>query len=87
MENTKQFYYNTNEVFSENLVPTKIFTPKYDKIYGKFYYNQITDEIDLALYQVIPYKNIDNNLKKIPVLNPNAKLNLKTESHKNFDVH
>lgn len=87
MENTKQFYYNTNEVFSENLVPTKIFTPKYDKIYGKFYYNQITDEIDLALYQVIPYKNIDNNLKKIPVLNPNVKLNLKTESHKNFDVH
>jgi hypothetical protein len=45
-------------------------------LYGKFIYNnENKDEpIDVRLYQVIPYKNIDDNLKFIRVINPNCSL-------------
>lgn len=87
MENTKQYYYNTNEVYSENLRPTKVFTPKYDNIYGKFYYNEVTDDIDIILYQVIPYYHIDEELKTVPILDPNIKLSLDKETHKEVVIH
>ena len=45
-------------------------------MYGKFIYNgeNTKEPIDVVLYQVIPYKNIDDNLKTIRVINPNCKI-------------
>jgi hypothetical protein len=56
------------------LRPSDVFHPKYNEIYGKFFYNEYDDKIDISLYQVIPYKNIDDNLKTITILDPNSSI-------------
>ena len=54
--------------------PSDVFHPKYDEIFGKFFYNEYEDKMDISLYQVIPYKNVDDNLKTITILDPNSSI-------------
>lgn len=74
LENKQTLFYNSNEVHSDYLTPSNIFEPKYNEIFGKFFYNIYEDKIDLSLFQVIPYKNIDDNLKTITILEPNQSI-------------
>ena len=74
LENKQTLFYNSDVVHSDYLIPTETFTPKYNQIYGKFYYDELNDCMGISLYQVIPYKNIDENLKTIELLNPNANI-------------
>ena len=73
-ENIQELYYNSQEVYMNNIQPTDRFHPEYQQIYGKFYYNEIKDEIDFTAYQVIPYKNIDKKLKSITIIDPNKRI-------------
>lgn len=76
LENRHQLLYHSDKIFSESLTPQDTFTPNYNTLYGKFIYNgeNTKEPIDVVLYQVIPYKNIDDNLKTIRVINPNCKI-------------
>lgn len=76
LENQQQLLYHSDKIFSESLLPQDLYTPNYITLYGKFVYNNKNEDepIDVKLYQVIPYKNIDDNLKTIRVLNPNCSL-------------
>jgi PKD repeat protein len=71
LENRQTLFYNSNEVHSDYLEPSDTYQPKYNEIFGKFFYNEYDDKMDILLYQVIPYKNIDDNLKTITILDPN----------------
>lgn len=77
LENEQQLLYQSTKVYGEKLTPTEVFTPDYHVIYGKFYYDAFNENepIKIALYQVIPYKSIDDNLKEIEILNPNVNIN------------
>lgn len=76
LENKQQLIFQSDKVYGDNLKPQDLYTPNYINLYGRFYYDsQSEDEpIKLALYQVIPYKTIDEELKTIRVLNPNCNL-------------
>ena len=76
LENQQQLLYHSDKIFSESLLPQDLYTPNYITLYGKFVYNNKNEDepIDVKIYQVIPYKNIDDNLKTIRVLNPNCSL-------------
>ena len=88
LENQQTLFYNSNEIHSEYLKPSDFFKPKYNEIFGKFFYNEYTDKMDLALYQVIPYKNIDDNLKTISIIDPNSNIiDADKESWKNFSIN
>lgn len=88
LENQQTLFYNSNEIHSEYLKPSDSFKPKYNEIFGKFFYNEYTDKMDLALYQVIPYKNIDDNLKTISIIDPNSNIiDADKESWKNFSIN
>lgn len=76
LENTQTLFYNSDKVHSTYLTPTSEFSPRYVNLYVKFYHAPAENEsekgkIGIALYQVIPYKNIDENLKTIKILDPN----------------
>ena len=55
-------------------MPRDLYTPNYTDLYCKFYYDKTNNCLGVHLYQVIPYKTIDDNLKTIRVLNPNCNL-------------
>lgn len=76
LENEQTLLFQSDQIHSENLIPRDLYTPNYISLYGKFYYDTKDEEepIKVAIYQVIPYKNIDENLKTIRVLNPNCKI-------------
>lgn len=74
LENQQTLFFNTNEIHSDYLTPSNTFRPKYNEIFGRFFYNEYEDKMDLSLYQVIPYKNIDENLKTIEILDPNSSI-------------
>ena len=72
LENTQKLFYNSDKVYSQYLSPSDLLTPKYNDIYGSFRYDVSKKEIVFDAYQVIPYANIDNNLKTIKIVNPNS---------------
>ena len=72
LENTQKLFYNSDKVYSQYLSPSDLLTPKYNDIYGSFHYDVSKKEIVFDAYQVIPYANIDNNLKTIKIVNPNS---------------
>lgn len=72
LENTQKLFYNSDKVYSQYLSPSDLLTPKYNDIYGSFRYDVSKKEIVFDAYQVIPYANIDNNLKTIKIINPNS---------------
>lgn len=84
IKNTQTLYYNSDKVHSIYLTPSDTYQPRYTDIYAKFYFTPkgsiigdeqvLEDKIDVALYQVIPYKHIDSNLTKIKILNPNQSI-------------
>lgn len=77
LENEQQLIFQSNKIYGDKLQPKDLFTPNYIQLYGKFYYdkdNKDTEPIKLRIYQVIPYKEIDDNLKTIRVMNPNCKI-------------
>ena len=76
LENKQEMIYNSDKIYKENLFPTKLFTPQYQTLYGRYEYNKDSEDepIVLSLYQVIPYMNINEELKTIRVLNPNCKI-------------
>lgn len=69
LANKKEYYNNSERVWSENLVPTNKFTPEYDDIYGKFYVTD--DKIAFDAYYVNPYKS-SQNLNSLDVIDPNC---------------
>lgn len=75
LENTQSFTY-TNTIYKENLKPTELFTPSYTQLYGRYIYDESNKEepIKLELYHVIPFKEVDEKIKTIRVLNPNCKI-------------
>lgn len=70
LEDPNQIYYRTDEVSLKKMKPIDYYTPKYDEIYGKFRCKN--GELELLLYQVIPYYQTRTELGYIDVLNPNA---------------
>lgn len=87
LENQQTLFYNSNEVHSQYFNPSNVFVPKYNEIYGKFFYNEYEDKMDISLYQVIPYKNIDENLKTISILDPNTSiLDSNSENYITVDI-
>lgn len=83
LENTQTLFYNSDKVHSNYLKSGDLFTPRYTDLYGKFFYSEEwTDELgvihesklDLSIYQVIPYKHIDDNLKTIKLLDFNKSI-------------
>lgn len=76
LENTQQLLFQSDKVHRDNLKPTDLYTPNYIQLYGNFYYDQFDEEepIKIHIYQVIPYKTIDDDLKTVRILNPNCKV-------------
>lgn len=76
LENKQEMVYNSDKVYKQNLLPVKLYTPQYQSLYGRFEYNADNEEepISLSLYQVIPYMNINEELKTIRVINPNCSI-------------
>ena len=74
LESNQMLFYNSDKVYSDDLKPTTTFSPKYNEIYGKFFYDDANDNMGISLYQVIPYKNIDDDLKSIKILDPNTSI-------------
>lgn len=74
LESNQVLFYNSDKVYSDDLKPTTTFNPKYNEIYGKFFYDDANDNMGVSLYQVIPYKNIDDDLKSIKILDPNTSI-------------
>lgn len=79
MNNEQVLFYNSDKIHSNNLKPTAYFTPNYVTLYGRFFYEEANEalgisesRLNLAIYQIIPYKHIDDNLKTITLLNPNV---------------
>ena len=87
LENTQVLYYNSDDVYMNYIEPSDIFHPNYQDLYGKFYYNELDNTIDFSFYQVIPFKNIDENLKTITILDPNASiLSEEGETYKTYSI-
>lgn len=97
LNNTQELYYNSEKVHSIYLEPSNTFHPRYTDIYAKFYYipaksddkGQIIqdDKLGISMYQIIPYKNIDSNLKTIEILDPNGNiLDFNTENYITVDI-
>ena len=78
LEDQNQIYYRTDEVSLKNMMPIDYYTPNYDKIYGKFRCKN--GEIELLLYQVIPYYQTRAELSYIDVLNPNSDISTEEEN-------
>lgn len=74
LQNIQELYYNSQQVYMNNVQPTDKFHPQFQDILGKFYYDQFNDEIGFDCYQVIPYKNIDEKLKTITIIDPNTRI-------------
>lgn len=76
LENKQQLLFQSDKIYSDNLNPTDLYTPNYTALYGKFYYDKesVDEPIKIHIFQVIPYKNIDEKLKTIRILNPNCKI-------------
>lgn len=66
--NSQKLFYRSDKIYSQNLKPTNVLSPTYNDIYGRFYFDE--GEIKFSAYQVIPYKNIDDNLKTIQIIDP-----------------
>lgn len=76
LENEQQLLYQSDKVYGDKLTPRDLYTPNYISLYANFYYDDSDKEepIKILIYQVIPYKTIDDNLKTIRILNPNCKV-------------
>lgn len=74
LQNTQTLYYNSDRIYMNSIEPTDVFHPKYQDLYGKFYYNEVENTIDFSFYQIIPFKNIDNKLKTIRIIDPNKRI-------------
>lgn len=68
LHNEKQFYYGTNTVYSNNLVPSELFTPTYTKLYYRF----SEDMSDITLYQIANKDDVAFVYNTIKVLKPNC---------------
>ena len=80
LRNEQLLYYRTNQVYSNWLQPSDTFIPNYSKLYYRLTYNSEAGERDFEFYQVIPYKDIDDILNKITVLNPNGDVRQKAST-------
>lgn len=88
LKNVQTLYYNSDQVYTSELTPSSIFNPQYNKLYCKFFYDEENKEsapIGLSFYQVIPFKNIDDDLKTIKVLNPCSKI-IDEENRKTYNI-
>lgn len=88
LKNTQTLFYNSNQIYTSELTPTSTYTPTYNKLYCKFFYDEDNKEsapIGLSFYQIIPYKNIDDNLKTITVINPYSKI-IDKEERKEYNI-
>lgn len=76
LKNNRQLMYQSDQVVSDKLQPSDFYTPEYITLYGNFYYDKSDNDepLKLSVYQVIPYKNIDENLKTIRIINPNCNI-------------
>lgn len=74
LQNTEVLYYNSDKVYMNSIKPSDVFHPQYQDLYGRFFYNEITKDIDFSFYQVIPFKNIDDKLKTIRMIDPNSRI-------------
>lgn len=95
LENTQTLFYNSDKVHSNYIKANDLFTPHYTDLYGRFFYSpEYIDElgehheakIDLSIYQVIPYKHIDDNLKSIKLLDPNKPIIFKEQHYVDFPI-
>lgn len=80
LRNEQLLYYRTNQVYSNWLQPSDTFKPNYSKLYYRLTYNSETKQRDFEFYQVIPYKDIDDILNYITVLNPNGDVRQKAST-------
>ena len=80
LRNEQLLYYRTNQVYSNWLQPSDTFIPNYSKLYYRLTYNSEANERDFEFYQVIPYKDIDDILNYITVLNPNGDVRQKAST-------
>lgn len=88
LKNVQTLYYNSDQVYASELIPSNTFTPQYNKLYCKFFYDEENKElapIGLSFYQVIPYKNIDEELKTVKVINPCSKI-IDEEIRKTYNI-
>ena len=88
LKNTQTLFYNSNQIYTSELTPSDLYTPRYNKLYCKFFYDEKNKEsapIGLSFYQVIPYKKIDDNLKKITVTNPYTTITDR-QTRKTYDI-
>jgi hypothetical protein len=74
LENTEVLYYNSDKVYMNSIKPSDVFHPQYQDLYGRFFYNELTKDIDFSFYQIIPFKNIDDKLKTIRMIDPNSRI-------------
>ena len=74
LENEQQLLFQSDKIYGDRLTPQDLYSPSYIDLYGKFYYDPSDSDkpINIKIYQVIPYINIDDNLKTIRILNPNC---------------
>ena len=74
LANSQVLFYNSDKVYSEDLSPCTSYSPKYNEVFGKFYFDELNENMGISLYQVIPYKNIDDDLKTVKILDPNSSI-------------
>lgn len=76
LKNNRQMMYQSDQVAQDKLYPSDFYLPDYITLYGNFYYDKSdkNEPLKLSVYQVIPYKNIDENLKTIRIINPNCNI-------------
>lgn len=84
LKTNQDLYYNCDQIYSSDLTPSETFTPTYTALYYRLV-KTTSGNLGLKFYQVLPYKNIDDNLTTITVLDPNADI-IEGESYKTYRV-
>lgn len=67
-----EYYYNSEKVFDERYVPSDIFDPSYEDLYGYFELTS-SKEINFKCFRIQPYLTTDN-IPDIKIHNPNASI-------------
>lgn len=83
LERQSDFYYNSETVYCDDLVPVTKYTPKYENIIGEFI---ITEDknIGVNLYQFLKFKNSEKP-KPLKILSPSCKI-VEREVWQNVEV-
>lgn len=71
LEKKEEYYNHTEDIYKEHLVPTKVFHPEWEDMYG--YFSVSGNNIVFNCYRVVPYASAPK-MPNLQILNPNASI-------------